>query len=296
MKLYLKRYQTSTANHTAEFQNVLTQSATEAGCNATCVADCAATMTGYANQSTCLDVCVCFYDSTVRVPPAPVANTTNATVEAVPTLVTAVATTLLNQTATQATGFTQFIPKAVQEIIATNLNVTQPVEQTVTVTETTPSTTTTTTVETTTTTTTTTATPTESTTTATLTVPLVDVPLVTVEAPVVSTTPKVEAPLTVTVGSTPVTVETTPLTATIAVSEPTVTLDTTVLDANATTALFGEAVQTQGNNTATYMGVLVLVFFFMVMTALYVNQDLKKKNKEDNEQYDTLNDYLLLKA
>lgn len=282
VKLYLRKYQKSTANHTAEFQTVLTQAATEVGCNSTCVADCVASMADYTNQSTCLDVCVCFYDSTIRVPPAPVANTTNATVEAVPTLVTAVATAILNQTSTQATGFTSFIPQPVLETIATSLNVTKPVEQTVTVTETTPSTTTTIT---------TTTTVETNTTTSTI----LETPVVTVEAPVTRTLANVVAPKTITVGSTvvetPVTVETPLLTATITES----TVNTT-LEANATTALFGQNVQTQGNNSATYMAVLVLVFFFMVMTALYVNKDLKKKNKEDNEQYDTLNDYLLLKA
>lgn len=48
VKLYLQRYQGSTANHTAEFSQVLNESATQAGCNATCVADCVGTQVGYA--------------------------------------------------------------------------------------------------------------------------------------------------------------------------------------------------------------------------------------------------------
>ena len=52
---YAKEYNKSTSNNTAAFQAVLTQAATELGCNSTCVSQCSATTADYTNQSVCLD-------------------------------------------------------------------------------------------------------------------------------------------------------------------------------------------------------------------------------------------------
>lgn len=42
-----------------------------------------------------------------------------------------------------------------------------------------------------------------------------------------------------------------------------------------------------------YLGVLIVLFFALVMSALYASKQTKKGS---TEQYDSLNDYLLLKA
>ena len=142
VKLYLQKYQGSTANHSAEISQVLNESATQASCNATCVADCVGTQVGFAAQATCLDVCVCFHDSLVKVPPKPVVVAAPAVVAPVTSVTTdllVVSTPLLTVTTTVPVAekivaaasnqtATSSIVAAVQEVVATSTTTTTTTE------------------------------------------------------------------------------------------------------------------------------------------------------------------------
>ena len=65
------------------------------------------------------------------------------------------------------------------------------------------------------------------------------------------------------------------------------------IEANSTTALFRYSTQSQGMSTAATMAVLVVLFFALTLSALYVSQVGGKKEEEET-QY--LHDYLLIKA
>src|SRR5690606_26726768 len=97
---YVTEFNKTAGNNTAQFSSVLSQAAVELGCNTTCVTSCEANITDLTNKTSCLDICLCYYDSALRLP-----NTTNVT-NATASNITANATANVTANATAATNST----------------------------------------------------------------------------------------------------------------------------------------------------------------------------------------------